>query len=80
MIYVGRMMRLARSRSCRAIAIGSASVSTSAAACEQDFVLRRPDLGLDDLDRQVFLLAACEPGGAIPHRRHALVGTHGGTP
>ena len=41
---------------------------------EQDFVLCRPDLGLDDLDDEILLVAAREPGGAIPNADSTLVG------
>ena len=43
---------------------------------EQYLVLRRPDLRLDGLDSEVFLLSADQPGDPIPDRRRALVGVH----
>src|SRR5215470_16158568 len=42
-------------------------------------LLRAPNLGRDNADRQVSLLAADEPGDAIPDRRRALVGVHEAT-
>jgi len=45
------------SRSFRAISIGS-PVSTSFCGLQQDLILRRANLGLDDLDGQILLLAA----------------------
>jgi len=44
---------------------------------DEYLVLRGSNLGLDDLDCQVFLPAAGEPGGAIPNAGRALVEIHG---
>ena len=66
--YFGRMMRSARSRRLPRD-LDRLAAEHQPRGLEQDFVLRRPDLSLDDLDRQVFPLAAREPGGAVPHRR-----------
>ena len=41
-------------------------------------MLRRTDLGLDDLDDQVFLLAADQAGDTVPAANGALVWVHGG--
>src|SRR5262249_32166464 len=43
---------------------------------EQDLVLRRSNLGLDDLDGEILLAATREPGGAVPDTEGALVGIH----
>src|SRR5262249_19134440 len=42
----------------------------------EGLVLRAANLGRDDIDRQILLLAADEAGNAIPDRRGALVGVH----
>jgi len=47
---------------------------------EEHLVLRRSDLGFDDLDGEVFLVAASEPGGAIPDGLGARAGGHGDRP
>ncbi len=69
--FFGRIVRSARSRSRRAISTGSPR------GLEQYLVRRRADLGLDDLDGQVFLLAADESRDSLPDARGALVGVHG---
>jgi hypothetical protein len=63
-------------RSWRAISTGS-PVRTSFAAIEDNLVLRRSDLCFDDFDGEFFLVAAGEPGGAIPNARGALAGIYG---
>jgi hypothetical protein len=73
--YVGRMMRSDRARSCRAISIGSASISTSFAASSSTSCCAERISDLDNLNRQFF--PTQQPGHAVPHARRALVGVHG---
>ena len=69
----GLIVRSARSRSARAISIGS-PLSTSFAAFEVNLVLGEADLALDDVDSQV--LATQESRDAVPDARGALLGIH----
>ena len=73
--YVGRIVRSARSCSCRATSTGGLRLSTSFAALKKYLLLRGSDLRLDDVDGD--LLPTQQPGDAIPHARRALVGVHG---